>query len=198
MSGDPPLDLKRRLRREVRAELSRLTPAERAGASARVCGLALDQPLWTRSRCILFYAALPDELDLTPLLQAALAQGKSAALPRFIRDRTQYAPHQIDDLARLAPGRFSIAEPLEDCPPVPLKRLDLVFVPGVAFDLQGRRLGRGMGFYDRLLAEVTSPKCGVAFDIQVKEKLPSEQHDVAVDFILTPSGWRSCGNAGHS
>ena len=84
---------------------------------------------------------------------------------------------------------------MPDCEPAPLNRLDLVLVPGVAFDAQGRRLGRGKGFYDRLLAKVRGHKCGVAFDVQIVSGLPEEPHDVRVDSILTPSRWHLCQRA---
>jgi len=63
----------------------------------------------------------------------------------------------------------------------------LILIPGIAFDLHGRRLGRGKGFYDRLLTEIRGVKCGIAFDEQIVEKIPVEPHDVRMDFILTPT-----------
>ena len=68
-------------------------------------------------------------------------------------------------------------------------RLDLVLVPGVAFDLHGRRLGRGRGYYDRLLSQVGGRTCGVAFDEQVVSEVPVEAHDVLLNCILTPTRW---------
>ena len=68
-----------------------------------------------------------------------------------------------------------------------MNRLDLVLVPGVAFDLQGRRLGRGRGFYDRLLADVDGIKCGIAFDEQMVNEVPAGPPDVRLNFILTPT-----------
>ena len=97
--------------------------------------------------------------------------------------------------ADLSPGRFNVLEPKAGCPSVPLNQLDLVFVPGVAFDFNGRRLGRGKGFYDRLLAEVRGYKCGVAFEVQVIAAVPEEPHDVRVDSILTPARWQLCRRA---
>ena len=76
-----------------------------------------------------------------------------------------------------------------------MSRKDLVFVPGIAFDLVGRRLGRGKGFYDRLLAGVRGHKCGVAFDTQLVAEMPEEPHDMRVDSIITPSRWRLCPRA---
>jgi 5-formyltetrahydrofolate cyclo-ligase len=72
---------------------------------------------------------------------------------------------------------------------MPLKRLDLALAPGLGFDESGRRLGRGQGYYDRLLAEIIGAKCGVAFDEQVVGQLPAQEHDVSMNFILTPTRW---------
>ena len=89
----------------------------------------------------------------------------------------------------LQPGQFGILEPAADCPIYNLKQLDLALVPGLGFALNGVRLGRGQGYYDRLLAGVPGCKCGVAFDGQVAVEIPVEPHDVRVDCILTPSRW---------
>ena len=78
-------------------------------------------------------------------------------------------------------------EPASGCPEIPLEKFDLILVPGVAFDLSGNRLGRGKGFYDRILAEASGIKCGVCHDFQLLEKIPAEPHDAKVDFILTPA-----------
>jgi 5-formyltetrahydrofolate cyclo-ligase len=71
--------------------------------------------------------------------------------------------------------------------------LDLVLAPGVAFDLQGHRLGRGKGFYDRLLADVRGVKCGVAFDEQIVDAVPVGPLDVGVDCLVTPTRWLEVG-----
>jgi 5-formyltetrahydrofolate cyclo-ligase len=82
-------------------------------------------------------------------------------------------------------GEFGIREPAAKCAEIPFGKFDLVLVPGVAFDLRGCRLGRGRGFYDRLLVEVRGVKCGVAFDDQIVNEIPAGTLDVQVDFILT-------------
>jgi len=84
-------------------------------------------------------------------------------------------------------GPFNIREPKPDCAKVPFVDFDLVLVPGTAFDLRGNRLGRGMGFYDRLLAKIRGVKCGLGFDEQIAVEIPVEPHDVRMDFILTPT-----------
>ena len=89
----------------------------------------------------------------------------------------------------LSVGQFGIFEPTQVCPRVNLNELDFLLVPGVGFTLAGRRLGRGKGYYDRLLAEARGTKCGVAFDWQVTVDVPAEPHDILLDCIVTPTRW---------
>jgi 5-formyltetrahydrofolate cyclo-ligase len=181
---------KAELRRQLRLAIHGLPEAERRAASARARELLRRQAVWERARTVLFYAPLAGELDVSPLLEEALQAGKTVALPRFVAATGTYLPFQVSDPGRdCAPGRFGISEPAAHCPALELKRLDLVLAPGLGFDLSGRRLGRGRGFYDRLLAGIAGTKCGVAFDQQVVPQIPAERHDVNMNFILTPTRW---------
>jgi len=177
-------------RRRFRAAVKGLSQAQRAEASARARDLLRRQLVWQRARAILFYSPIAGELDVRPLLEESLQAGKSVALPRFVSETGTYqafeVSHPVEDCA---PGRFGISEPGAHCRPMPLKRLDLALAPGVGFDLSGRRLGRGQGFYDRLLAGIAGAKCGVAFDEQIAGQIPAEKHDVTMNFILTPTRW---------
>ena len=133
---------------------------------------------------------MPDEIDLLPLLERALAEGKTVALPRFVPETGVYAAGRITDLARdCAPGKLGILEPAARCTPFALKLLDLALVPGVGFDAAGHRLGRGAGYFDRILAQVAGTKCGVAFDQQMVQQIPAEPHDISLNCILTPTQW---------
>jgi 5-formyltetrahydrofolate cyclo-ligase len=178
------------LRKEIRARLKGMTPEQRAAASDRACALLEQQTVWKKAELIFFYAPLPEELDIWRLLADSLAAGKTVALPRFDAATQRYVACQIADVARdLNHGQFGIREAAGHCIAVPPNRLDLVLVPGVAFDLQGRRLGRGKGFYDQMLAAVRGTTCGVAFDEQIVDTIPIEPHDVHLNCILTPTRW---------
>ncbi len=181
---------KKSLRAEVKKALAAIPGEQRLSASARACALLSEQALWQRVRSVLFYAPLPGELDVWPLLNAALCSGKRVALPRYSPTLDLYVPHEVcDPLTQVQAARFGIREPVEGCLQVSLNRLDLILVPGVAFDLHGRRLGRGTGYYDRLLSPFRGKTCGVAFDEQVVNELPVESHDVLLNCILTPTRW---------
>jgi 5-formyltetrahydrofolate cyclo-ligase len=188
-SGAQP-EAKAALRREVQAVLARLSAEERSAASAQDRELLLAQPAWRHAKAILFYAPLPLELDLWPLLGEALRMGKIVALPRYLAQTRTYTPCRVEEVARdVVEGHFGIREPNEQCSALPADRLDFILVPGVAFDLHGHRLGRGQGFYDRLLATIGGRRCGVAFQEQIVGQIPVEMHDAAVHYLLTPKRW---------
>jgi 5-formyltetrahydrofolate cyclo-ligase len=181
---------KQALRQQVSARLKALTAAERAGASAQAGTLLKQQPIWQAAHSILFFAPLSGELDVWPLLLEALAAGKTVALPRFNPATGTYSACRIRDHANdLQSGQFGIREPNARCAAELLNCLDLILVPGVAFDPHGRRLGRGSGFYDQLLATMRGWTCGVAFDEQLVGEIPVEPHDRHLNCILTPTRW---------
>jgi 5-formyltetrahydrofolate cyclo-ligase len=178
------------LRNQVQALLKQMPAEERAKASIQACSRLKQQAVWKNARLILFFAPLPQELDVWPLLLEALQGGKQVALPRFDLAASTYVACRVEHPDRdLVSGKFGIREPGALCRQVLPPGMDLILVPGVAFDLNGRRLGRGRGFYDRLLARLRSVKCGVAFDPQIVSQIPAEEHDLRLDCLLTPTRW---------
>ena len=176
------------LRKQIRDALEKISPAARTALSAQIRDRLKEQAIWKNAGAVLFFSPLPDELDLWPLLEDALAGGKIAALPRFNPAAKSYIACRVQNLrSEIVTGEFGIREPAARCAGIPLDRLDLILVPGVAFDLQGRRLGRGRGFYDHLLADVRGVKCGITFDEQMVNDVPAGPSDVRMNFILTPT-----------
>ncbi|MBI3874686.1 MAG: 5-formyltetrahydrofolate cyclo-ligase [Verrucomicrobia bacterium] len=184
------LEQKAVLRQRLRAELKSFSPAERAAASAKAVNLFQQQPVWHSARAVLLYAPLAEELDVWPLASQALSMGKQLVLLRHQSDGTHYTPRVVTDLERdLARGPHGIREPREECRLVATNQLDLLLVPGLAFDVRGGRLGRGRGVFDRLLAAASGARVGVAFDFQLVDAVPTEAHDAKVDCVLTPTRW---------
>jgi 5-formyltetrahydrofolate cyclo-ligase len=176
------------LRQLVSARVAALDPQARQSASACLRDALRAAPFWMESRRILLFAPLGDEPDLWPLVAEGIAAGKVVCLPRFEPAARQYAAARVESMDRdIRTGAFGIREPRPEVDPWPLSRLDLILVPGVAFSVDGLRLGRGKGYYDRLLPQTTGAKCGVAFDEQIEPVIPSEPHDVILDWILTPT-----------
>ena len=170
----------------MRTALGIISLAVRAVESNELCERLKAQI--PSARTILFFAPLPDELDIWPVLELSLALGTNCALPFFDAEKNTYGARLLKTLATdIVIGKFGVREPAASCAEIPLNQFDLVLVPGMAFDLQGHRLGRGQGFYDRILAEASGVKCGVAYDFQLLETIPTEPHDAKVDFIFTPA-----------
>ena len=187
----PPTSSKTELRATIRAALEKISPAVRAVESIEL-GERLKAQM-PSAHTILFFAPLPDELDVWPVLELSLALGTTCALPFFDAEKKTYGAKEVKKLATdIVPGKFGVREPAAGCAEIPLDRFDLVLVPGMAFDLNGNRLGRGRGFYDRLLQSASGVKCGVCHDIQLLENILTEPHDARVDIILTPE---KCVNA---
>ncbi len=175
----------------MRAELAKVSPAVRLAASLEACERL--QPQLHSAAAILFFAPLQDELDLWPVLEDALSRGILCALPSFNTTTQAYSARLITDLNKqIVPGQFGVREPHPSCAEIPMDQFNLILVPGIAFDLKGNRLGRGAGFYDRILANVSRLKCGVCHDGQLLPEIPSEPSDVRLDFVLTPSRLVRC------
>jgi len=132
------------------------------------------------------FAALPGEPDLLPLVE--LNPQRRWVLPRV--DGESLTFHAVSAPAtELHPGRFRIREPQADSPLVPIPEIDAFLCPGLAFDRKGNRLGRGRGFYDRMLAATRAEalKIGVCFPFQIVEDTFPESHDIRMDGLITPS-----------
>jgi 5-formyltetrahydrofolate cyclo-ligase len=174
------------LRAHLRARLEKISEAVRAVESIGLCERLKTQ--MPSAHTILFFAPLTDEPDVWPVLELSLALGVNCALPFFDAEKKTYGARRLQNLAAdIVAGKFGVREPAAGCAEISLNKFDLILVPGMAFDLSGNRLGRGQGFYDRLLAEASGIKCGVCHDFQLLEKIPAEPHDAKVDFILTPA-----------
>jgi len=170
------------LRRHYASIRDSLSPAHVRAASRVLCErLAAWDPVHDAST-VLAYIAFRNEIDLQPLF-AALPRVRWA-VPRIEGARLILHPY---DPARLVRHRFGMLEPASDLPEIPPDVLDIVLVPGVAFDRQGRRLGFGGGYYDRFLPTTPALRVGIAHDECLTECLPHDAHDQNVDWVATPS-----------
>lgn len=142
-----------------------------------------NHPAFLRAEVVLLYHALPDEPDTDPIL-ADWATRKTLLLPVVKGDKL--VVRQYSDAASLCCGAFGIAEPTGEAW-TRYDAIDLIIVPGVAFDAHGHRLGRGRGYYDKLLALPQlhqAYKLGLCFDFQKVDDVPSEVHDILMDEVL--------------
>lgn len=142
---------------------------------------------WQSAHTVLLYHALPDEPNLQMLLETALQEDKQVLLPVVVNDDLLLKRYKDDK--SLQEGAFHIFEPTGDAfPQDRYDELDLAIIPGMAFDREGHRLGRGRGYYDRLLPRIPhAHTLGICFPFQLLDHVPSLPHDIPVREILTAS-----------
>ncbi|MCC6321333.1 MAG: 5-formyltetrahydrofolate cyclo-ligase [Phycisphaerales bacterium] len=180
------------LRAHIRDALRAASPDQRREWSAAIANTISTLSQFLNARSILFYQPMlaAGEVDITPLARSALAARKVVAFPRvdwanpaalMTCARTADLDRDFDPASRPPPN------PRSGLPDVPVAELDLIIVPGLAFDAQGRRLGRGGGHYDRLLAHPQRRAVALApaFTIQVVPEVPADPRDQAVDLVVT-------------
>lgn len=182
-ANDEMRDEKRALREAMRARRLLVSAAEATAAGERAAAL-LDAYLVTRTvATALLYAPLAGEVDTAPIDRMLRARGGLVAYPRA-GDGGELHLHFARP-GELQPGRFAIREPNASAPPLDPARLDLVLVPGLAFDRFGHRLGFGRGYYDTLLARAPRAlRIGAAFDWQLQPRVPVEPHDQRLDLVI--------------
>lgn len=183
-------DKKKTLRstlRKLRAAVS-----DRHERSRRACVRILEMPAWKTARAVLVYVNFRSEIETDLLIEALLAAPEKRCIVPYCLPDGGLELVEIRSREELEPGAYGIPEPKAAVRQHPERivlpqELDLAVLPGVGFDLQGRRLGQGGGFYDRLLPKLRkeTPTVGIAFECQLTEVLPSEPHDLGVKFIAT-------------
>jgi 5-formyltetrahydrofolate cyclo-ligase len=187
-----------RLKQQLRGTMinKRMSVSEsRALAAAQKLYPALQElPGLDGMRTVSGFVAARGEIPMEPLLKALLASGRRLALPRVCRDENLMRFHAVHCLGDLTPGAFGILEPKPSSPVLPEKEIDLVLVPGVAFDRKGGRVGFGKGFYDLSLPHFRpeTPRVGVCYTFQLVENAPQVEKDQKVDFLLTDEGLIDC------
>lgn len=147
---------------------------------------------------ILFYLALADEVQTEKMIEHSLKLGKRIAVPLIESQNNQILISELKDPEReLEPGTLGILQPKKNFyRPLKIEQLELVIVPGVAFDKRGNRLGFGKGFYDRFLrkAPERTQSIALAFELQLVDDIRSQLHDVPVDYIITEKRIIDCKN----
>ena len=141
--------------------------------------------VFKKAKIVMFYIAFKGEVETEEMIKEAINLGKIVTVPVCKPHKLALEPCILDSHAHLKQGPYGVKEPVEErC--IPLSALQLVIVPGVAFDKKGNRLGRGKGYYDRLLQKLpkTTQSIGLAFDFQILSSVPSHAHDVAVGRVI--------------
>lgn len=174
------MDEKAKIRTYIKSKKADVDDKLKLLATESVFKTLTDSHAWQQSQNVLLYYSLPDELQTVDFLNSIT--DKELYLPRVNGDKLDIVPFNRKNLTT---GAFNILEPggISVSPTT----IDLIVVPGIAFDKEGNRCGRGKGFYDRLLSECSATKVGVGYDFQLIENVPCCEHDVKMDIVITPS-----------
>lgn len=182
------LQEKQELRNVAKQRRAAIPASERLRASAAIQACVLKLAVFRQAKSVHSYVSFRDEVATLDLIAAALQAGKQVVAPRVAQESRFLQHYALTSLAGLRPGRFGILEPdPASCEAVAPQNIDLVLVPGLAFDRRGNRLGYGKGYYDRFLSTTAAPRIALAFDEQLFARIPAGHADIRVDAIVTPS-----------
>ena len=162
-----------------------LSPEEQHSAAQGVHEQLQSFAPYEEAECVMAYIACRGELSLAPVIKDVLASGRTLVLPRCEAPGVMTA-RRITSLSQLAPGSHGLMEPDAACGIVPKDRIDLILVPGTAFDRDGNRLGQGGGYYDRFLSETNAYFAGVCHAQALLALVPAGAHDIRMDAVITP------------
>ena len=178
---------KTELRACMRAKRRALSPEEQHAAAKAVFERLMAFEPYQSARVVMAYRACRGELSLERVIDDALSCGKTLLLPRCEAEGVMTA-RRIAGLDDLAPGTYGLPEPKDECAIVLPQQIDLILVPGVAFDRTGNRLGQGGGYYDRFLWKSGAICAGICHEFALMDDMAHEAHDVRMDHVITPGG----------
>ncbi|MDO4741572.1 MAG: 5-formyltetrahydrofolate cyclo-ligase [Eubacteriales bacterium] len=178
---------KARIRNAMRERRRALPPQAQEEASRRVCAHLVSLDAYKSARCVMAYMACRGEMSLAPAIEDILASGRTLALPRCEAAGIMTARH-VQDLSALLPGAYGLPEPGADSGIVDPGLIDLILVPGAAFDRAGGRIGQGGGYYDRFLRGTRAVRAGICHDFALLAHVPAQEHDEKMDCMVTPGG----------
>jgi len=180
------------IRRQLHEKLKAMTDADRQAKSLAATAFLAASPEFAAARIVMLYLTAAQELDTTPLALRCWQSGKTVVVPKVSWDQRRMLPVEITSLqTRMTTTGPGVREPVSG-QPMPVNLIDLVIVPGLGFTPDGHRIGRGMGFYDRFLAQpdFIGVSCGMGFEDQIVPHLPVLDHDMPLSMLCTDRGIR--------
>jgi len=175
------------LRRQLRNRLVAMPPESRKDKSRKACRNLIATEEFQNASIVMMFLSLPHEVDTADAILHAWQLGKTVAVPKISWQQRHMIPVRINSLdTGFSTGTWGLRNPLTGVP-IPFEQIDLVVAPGLGYDRQGNRLGRGGSFYDRFFAnkDLKASRCGLAFAEQVMESIPTTDNDEPVEFLVT-------------
>ena len=181
--------MKHKIRTHIKEKIRAYSGLEKSEKSAIIKGKLFNEEAFKKAKLVMFYVSLKDEVNTLSMIDETVKMGKRVCVPVILKEDKRLIAGEIKDREKdLERRHFGIYQPMAGrVREVPLDDIDLVVVPGIAFDKNNVRLGRGHGYYDRFLCGLPkrTKTIGLAFDFQVVESLPQDSHDVPVSKTIT-------------
>lgn len=175
--------MKQKIRAEILEKRRNISKEEFFEKSREIIDSLKSLPEFKKAKNILFYVSFDNEVDTLEIIDELLDNQEKKVIVPYIK-KGEINVSELKDFSELKNGKFGIPEPGK-IRKFDEKDLDLVIVPGIAFDNRGYRIGYGYGCYDQFLKKIECIKVGLFFEIQLIKKVPQEKHDVALDFLIT-------------
>jgi 5-formyltetrahydrofolate cyclo-ligase len=183
---------KQAIRRQLREKLEAISEADRHIKSLAACANMMAAPEFAAARVVMLFLSMNHEVDTAALALRCWQTGKTVVVPKVSWNQRRMLPVEITSLqTSMTTSGPGVREPVSG-QPIPINLIDLVIVPGLGFTNDGHRIGRGMGFYDRFLAQsdFIGLSCGMAFEEQIVERIPVLDHDMSLSMLCTDRGIR--------
>ena len=186
---------KEEIRKKILSQRFKMSRGEVMAKSEVICSYLISSKQFREAKIISLYSPIKKEVRTEDIFNAARSEGKIAGFPVSDPKNLEITYFEVDDMSDLIEGTYGIMEPLPDKKRmIDASDINLIIIPGVAFDERGFRIGYGGGYFDRLLGrdDIKATKIALAFDLQMVPRIPVESHDMRVDFIFTESRKIEC------
>jgi len=172
---------KKELRKYIKSQVSSISSEDREVLSKSVTESILITPEWKKAEEVFLFSSIPDEIDTKYLIESALSENKRVILPVI---RGEEIDLYYYDSNKIVVGTFGILEPSTDSEKATVGDIDLAIIPGRAFTKEGKRLGRGKGYYDRLLPSLSCLKWGICYPCQIVDDIAVDPWDIPMDKVF--------------
>lgn len=181
------IEIKKNIREQILKHREMVDSSMRNKWDESIFNRLVNSEFYKRAKTIFSFVSFKSEVDTHNIIKHALRDEKTICVPKIESKQKGIELFRVDNFDQLKNGYFNILEPDESCPPIDSNNIDLILMPGVAFDRQGGRLGYGAAFYDRFLTNMNKQvdKIALAYHFQVIDRIPMDEHDVRIDGIVT-------------
>lgn len=178
---------KNEIRKAIKVQRKAMSTEQVREKSRIISKLFLESSIYQKAKCLMVYMPLGNEVDTKFIMQSAFADGKQLIFPVTDTESGEITPYYADENTEFKKGAFSVSEP-QSGRKADIKKIDVVVVPGIAFDRKGSRVGFGKGCYDKFLRKTDAVKVGICYDFQLCEEIEINDNDVKMDFLITENG----------